>query len=233
MALTNELPQPIIDLMLADVNAILTNLSILVTSYRLLVGGAEEIRRTPEFCPGVFQRAERRADNAGTLIDIFLELLYSKMIFSSDFLKISGAPVDLFRLLANPNTATDIPFKTGEQVVEIEILRQLLEIILPHLPPRMPQHTVVCEKPPAAPVAPTTPAAPTAPTVSPETTPTKSTDIEEVTSVLLTELQSLLATPTQPQLTTPAPSPLSPTREAPVESRVRRKHLRDAYDTMT
>lgn len=207
MASTNEVPQPIIDLILADVNAVLSNLSILVTSYRLLVGGAEEIRRTPDTCPEVFERALRRADNAGTLIDIFLDLLYCKMSFSSDFLKISGAPVDLFRLLANPNTATDIPFHTAQQVVEIEILRRILEILVQE-PPSMPEHTVVvCPKPPVLP---------------PNHThlPAKSTDVQEVQSALLAELQAQLASTREEP-------------EEPVESRVRRKHLKDAYDTLT
>ena len=197
MASTNEIPQPIIDLILADVNALLSSLSLVVTSYRLLVGGAEEIRRTPDVCPEVFERAIRRADNAGTLIDIILDVLYCKISFSSDFLKISGAPVDLFRLLANPSTATDIPFHTAQQVVEIEVLRRILEQCIP-APPSIPEHREVCLKPPIP------------PHIS-----AKSTDIQEVQTALLAQLQSQLVS----------------TREAPIESRVRRKHLKDAYDT--
>ena len=205
MASTNEIPQTIIDLILADVNALLTNVSILVTSYRLLVGGAEEIRRTPDVCPEVFERAIRRADNAGTLIDILLDVLYCKVSFSSDFLKISGAPVDLFRLLANPSITTDIPFHTAEQVVEIEILRRILELVVQE-PPSMPQHIVVCPKAPVLSPSPVPIAVPV---------PAK-TDIQEVESALLAELQAQVAS----------------TREEPIESRVRRRHLKDAYDTL-
>ena len=75
MSDTDQNPQPIIDLILADINAVIPNLSSLVASYRLLVGASEEIHRTPEVCPEVFERAVRRADNAGTIIDLFLELL--------------------------------------------------------------------------------------------------------------------------------------------------------------
>ena len=202
MASTNEVPQPIIDLILADVNALLSNLSILVTSYRLLVGGAEEFRRTPDVCPEVFERAVRRADNAGTLIDILLDVLYCKISFSSDFLKISGAPVDLFRLLANPSTGTDTPFHTAQQVVEIEILRRILDILLQE-PPCMPEHIVICPKPPVTPLVPT-PA------------PAKSSDFQEVQSALLAQLQNQVES----------------NREEPLQSRVRRKHLKDAYDTL-
>lgn len=206
MASTNEVPQPIIDLILADVNALLSNLSILVTSYRLLVGGAEEFRRTPDVCPEVFERAVRRADNAGTLIDILLDVLYCKISFSSDFLKISGAPVDLFRLLANPSTGTDTPFHTAQQVVEIEILRRILDILLQE-PPCMPEHIVVCPKPPTTPHV-------HAP--SPDANAAKSSDVQEVQSALLAQLQNQVES----------------NREEPIESRVRRKHLKDAYDTL-
>lgn len=200
---TTQVPQPIIDLILADTNAILGNLSSLVTSYRLLVGAAEEIHRTPEVCPDVFERAVRRADNAGTLIDIFIELLYSKIAFSSDFLKISCAPVDLFRLLANPSTATDIPFQTAEQVVQMEVLRRMLANCLLD-PPCLPEHTVVCPKPLTPPPSP------------PPSLLNNETDIQDVEAALLATLQSKLDT----------------TRQAPLESRVRRKHLKDAYDTI-
>lgn len=206
MATTNEFPQPIIDLLLADVNAVLSNLSILITSYRLLVGGAEEIRRTPDVCPDVFERAIRRADNAGTLIDIYIDLLYCKMSFSSDFLKISGAPVDLFRLLANPTIATDTPFHTAEQVVEIAVLRRILEILIQE-PPSIPEYpTVICPTPPP----PSIPASP-----HPSSTPDKSTDFQEVEAALLSELQTQV---------------LSNREEEPLKSRVRRKHLKTAYD---
>ena len=203
MADTTQNPQPIIDLILADINALIPNLSSLVASYRLLVGASEEIHRTPEICPEVFERAVRRADHAGTVIDIFLELLCYKLEFSSDFLKVSCAPVDLFRLLANPTTATDIPHQTAEQVVEMEALRRLMEQCC-HQRACLPKHSVV---------------------VCPENKPCPSkikklqepqeSDIQEVQTALLTNLQSQVAS----------------TRELPVESRVRRKHLRDVYDT--
>lgn len=200
MADTTQNPQPIIDLILADINAVIPNLSSLVASYRLLVGASEEIHRTPEVCPEVFERAVRRADNAGTVIDIFLELLCYKLEFSSDFLKVSCAPVDLFRLLANPLTGTDIPNHTAQQVVEMEALRRLMEKCH-HQCECLPEHSVVvCPK--NQPPPPKVPAAP-------------DSDIQEVETALLTNIQS--------QLTS--------TRELPIESRVRRKHLRDAYDT--
>lgn len=202
MSDTNQNPQPIIDLILADINGIIPNLASLVASYRLLVGASEEIHRTAEVCPDVFERAVRRADNAGTLIDIFLELLYCKIDFSCEFLKISCAPVDLFRLLGNRTTATDIPFHTAEQVVEMEVLRHILEKCH-NQNSCLPEHPVVCPK--------TEP-----PSSIPSPQPAeKISDIQEVETALLTNLQSQIVS----------------TREAPIESRVRRKHLKDAYDT--
>ena len=200
MADTTQNPQPIIDLILADISALIPNLSSLVASYRLLVGASEEIHRTPEICPEVFERAVRRADHAGTVIDIFLELLCYKLEFSSDFLKVSCAPVDLFRLLANPTTATDIPHQTAEQVVEMEALRRLMEQCC-HQRACLPKHSVVvCPKHKHPPQKVQEP---------------QESDIQEVETALLTNLQSQVAS----------------TRELPIESRVRRKHLRDVYDT--
>lgn len=206
MADTTQNPQPIIDLILADINAVIPNLSSLVASYRLLVGASEEIHRTPEICPEVFERAVRRADNAGTLIDIFLELLYYKLEFSSDFLKVSCAPVDLFRLLANPITGTDIPHRTAEQVVEMEALRRIMEKC--HRQHEcLPKHSVV--------VCPGSKPSPPKAQEAQEAQATPDSDIQEVEATLLTTLQSQVRS----------------TGELPIESRVRRKHLRDVYDT--
>ena len=193
---TTQNPQPIIDLILADINAVIPNLSSLVASYRLLVGASEEIHRTPEVCPEVFERAVRRADNAGTLIDVFLELLCCKIAFSSDFLKISCAPVDLFRLLANPTAKTDIPSHTAEQVVEMEALRRILEKCHPQHS-CLPNHTVVCPKPPSS-----------SPSPSPPIQEDHDSDIQEVEATLLTKLQTTLR----------------PAETLPLESKVRRKH---------
>ncbi|WP_378955839.1 hypothetical protein [Pelosinus sp. sgz500959] len=198
---TTQNPQPIIDLILADINAVIPNLSSLVASYRLLVGASEEIHRTPEICPDVFERAVRRADNAGTVIDIFLELLCYKLEFSSDFLKVSCAPVDLFRLLANPITATDIPHQTAEQVVEMEALRRLFETCHRQCACLPKQSVVVCPKNKPSPQ---------------KTKEPFDSDIQEVETALLTNIQS--------QITS------NRDKELPIESRVRRKHLRDSYD---
>ncbi len=121
------IPQRIIDTILADINAVMPNYQILVSSYRLLVGAAEEIQRTPGVPREFFERAVLRMDNAGTLIDIFLDLLLCKISFSSDFLSVTCAPVDLFRLLATCNPASDTPHRTGEQILQLELLRRALD----------------------------------------------------------------------------------------------------------
>jgi len=248
MSDTNQNPQPIIDLILADINGVIPNLSSLVASYRLLVGAAEEIHRTSEICSEVFERAVRRADNAGTLIDAFIELLYCKVAFSSEFLKISCAPVDLFRLLNNRTTATDIPFHTAEQVVEMEVLRRILEKCQ-NQNSCLPEHPVVCPKTPPIPspnleakiaeiqevvavlltklekcqhpnsCLPESPVVvcPKTPPVPSQIPEQNSSDIQEIGAVLLTKLQSQLGS----------------TRELPLESRVRRRHLKNVYDTPT
>jgi hypothetical protein len=127
LASTLPTPQRIIDTILADINAVMPNYQILVSSYRLLVGAAEEIQRTPGVPRELFERAVLRMDNAGTLIDIFLDLLLCKISFSSDFLSVTCAPVDLFRLLATCNPACDTPQRTGEQILQLEVLRRALD----------------------------------------------------------------------------------------------------------
>lgn len=230
MSDTNQNPQPIIDLILADINAVIPNLSSLVASYRLLVGASEEIHRTPNICPEVFERAVKRADNAGTLIDIFLELLCCKVAFSSDFLKISCAPVDLFRLLANKTNNTDVPFHTAEQVVEMEALRRLLECCHPQ-GPCLPDKKVICPQPPAKP--------------STSKIAASNSDIEEVEAVALQQLVNVFGRGNKPEC--PAEEELSSSPPPPVpenppayngsqessssESRVRCRHLNNFRNT--
>ncbi len=198
MSDTNQNPQPIIDLILADINAVIPNLSSLVASYRLLVGASEEIHRTPEICPEVFERAVRRADNAGTLIDIFLELLCCKVAFSSDFLKISCAPVDLFRLLANKSPTTDVPFHTAEQVVEMEALRRLLDCCH-HRGSCLPDKDVLCPKPEGTTTSP------------PSQKPLGSSDIQDVEAVALQQLiNTFTRTNEEGDQETPSASPATP-----------------------
>lgn len=155
---TTQNPQPIIDLLLADINGVIPNFTSLVSSYRLLVGSAEEIQRTPNVCPEVFERAVKRYDNAGLLIDVLLELLCCKILFTSELLQVSYAPIDLFRLISNPTTATDTPFHTAEQVVGLELLLKLLNRCREQCS-CLPDHPVVCPDPPA-PVPPPPPVTP-------------------------------------------------------------------------
>jgi hypothetical protein len=119
-------PQPIINTILSDVNAVVPNFQALVASYRLLVGAAEEIHRIPNVPPDVYQRSIDRFDRTGTLIDIVNELLFCKICFSSEFLSVTCAPVDLFRLLSNSSDAADTPHRTAEQILQLEALRRAL-----------------------------------------------------------------------------------------------------------
>lgn len=116
----------IIDTIMADINAIMPNFSSLVSSYRLLVGATEEIQRQKVIPEDVYWRAVQRFDNAGTLIDILLELLCCKISFSAEFLTVTCAPVDIFRLLVNPEEATDTPFHTAEEILQLEALRRIV-----------------------------------------------------------------------------------------------------------
>lgn len=136
---------PIIDTILSDVNAIIPNFSSLVSSYRLLVGAAEEIHRIPTVCPDVFERAVRRFDNAGTLIDILLDLLCCKIYFSSEFLSIICGPIDLFRLFANRCDPCDESHQTADQIITLEALRRILYNCINNC--CFPNNQVICPEP--------------------------------------------------------------------------------------
>ncbi|TCL34468.1 hypothetical protein EV210_11553 [Anaerospora hongkongensis] len=150
---TDLAPLAIIDLILSDVNAVLPNFNSLVSSYRLLVGAAEEINRTPNVCPDVFERAVRRYDNAGMLLDVLLELLCCKIVFSSELLRVTCGPVDLVRYLVTCLDGQDIPCRTAEEVVGLAALRRLQDNLCgDHY--CLPDRPVVCPKPPVTPTPP-------------------------------------------------------------------------------
>ncbi|MBP2634891.1 MAG: hypothetical protein H6Q72_798 [Firmicutes bacterium] len=156
--------QTIINTILGDIIGVIPNFSSLVSSYRLLVGAAEEVRRTPGVPFEIFERAVIRFDRTGTLIDILLEVLCCKIAFSSQFLAVTCAPVDIIRLLANCNSLNDKSFQTAEQIIILEALRQLLdnncqsscfgpppEGITPPVPPPLPKPVPPPIKPPCPP----------------------------------------------------------------------------------
>lgn len=118
--------QSIINTIFSDINAVIPNFNSLVSSYRLLVGAAEELQRTPGVPFEIFERAVIRADRAGTLIDILLELLCCKIAFSSQFLAVTCAPIDIVSLLANCGECSNNPCQTAEQIIILEALRQAL-----------------------------------------------------------------------------------------------------------
>ncbi|MEG6584400.1 hypothetical protein [Dendrosporobacter sp. 1207_IL3150] len=165
---------PILNTIIADVNAIVPNLTSIVSSYRLLVGSAEEISRTPGVPFEVFERAVIRYDRTGTLIDILLELLCCKIKFLAEFLSVTCAPIDIFSLAQDPVEET-----TVEQIIELEVLRRILKTCC-YEPPCFcppvqvdPSCIVPCPKP-AAP-APATTAVSTEPIPPVAATPTATT----------------------------------------------------------
>lgn len=125
---TND-ANPIIDVILADINAVVPNFTSLVSSYRLLVGSAEEIKRTSGIPLEIFQRAVLRLDRAGTLIDVLLELLCCKISFASQFLGTICAPVDFPRYLVNDSDAADTPLRTAEQILIFEAVSLILSCL--------------------------------------------------------------------------------------------------------
>ncbi|MBP2642368.1 MAG: hypothetical protein H6Q67_255 [Firmicutes bacterium] len=119
----------VIDTLLADINAVVPNFSSLVSSYRLLVGSAEEIHRTPGVSPEIVVRAIERYDRTGTLIDIIIDLLCCKVTFVSDLLSVTGGPIDLIRLLGNRIDVAETPHQVAENVLLLEVLRRAEECL--------------------------------------------------------------------------------------------------------
>lgn len=113
---------PILDIIIADVNTLVPNLASLASTYRLLVGSAEEIGRIPGVPYEVYERSIIRFDRTGTLIDILLELLCCKIKFIAQFLSTTCAPIDVFSLAQNP-----VEENTVEQIIEVEVLRRILK----------------------------------------------------------------------------------------------------------
>lgn len=113
---------PILDIIVADVNSLVPNLASLASTYRLLVGSAEEIGRIPGVPMDIYERAITRFDRSGTLIDILLELLCCKIKFMAEYLSTTCAPIDLFSLAQNPVEEDSV-----EQIIEIEVLRRILK----------------------------------------------------------------------------------------------------------
>lgn len=166
-------PVALINLILADVNAVLPNFNGLVSSYRLLVGSAEEIYRTPEVCHDVFERAVRRYDNTGLLIDVLLELLCCKIIFSSELLRATCGPIDLFRYLLTCLDGDDTPCRSAQTVVGLEALKRMKDKFCEE-DYCLPYNQVLCPKQPEPPKAePATPPTPPAsqPTAEPAAVP--------------------------------------------------------------
>jgi hypothetical protein len=116
----------IINTLLGDINAVVPNFTSLVSSYRLLVGAAEEVQRTPGVPFEIFERAVIRYDRTGTLIDLLLELLCCKIAFITQFLAVTCAPVDIFRLLEDCCSPDDPNCRTAETIIILEALRQVL-----------------------------------------------------------------------------------------------------------
>ncbi|SDE91679.1 hypothetical protein [Sporomusa acidovorans] len=150
----------IINTILSDITAVIPSFTSLVSSYRLLVGAAEEIQRTPDVPFEIFERAVIRYDRAGTLIDILLELLCCKIAFSSQFLAVTCAPVDIIRLLTSCTELGDDPCLTAEQILILEIIRQALGCNCHNSCFGPPPEGITPTKPPTPPAAPTPPATP-------------------------------------------------------------------------
>lgn len=125
-------PFALVNTALGDIIAIIPNFTSLVSSYRLLVGSAEEMQRIAGVPPAYRARAIDRIDQTGTLIDILLELLCCKISFSAELLQITCAPLDLLRVLSDRLSNCSVnPEHLARQLLELEVLLGALQAISP------------------------------------------------------------------------------------------------------
>lgn len=82
-------------ILFSDVNALTAVMDSLTANYRLLVGAAEELTRTPGAGQRTINLALDRVDNTGTLIDIVIFTLFIKLDFVAEVLSVSGIPINL------------------------------------------------------------------------------------------------------------------------------------------
>ena len=90
----------VIELLFSDVNPLLNVMNQLTDNYRLLVGAAEELTRTPGASQRMVNQALDRVENTGTLIDLVIVSLFIKILFVTEVLDATGLPLTLiFELL--------------------------------------------------------------------------------------------------------------------------------------
>lgn len=84
-----------LSLLFADVRALIEVMDSLTNNYRLMVGAAEELTRTPGVGQQTINLALDRVDNTGTLLDLIIFTLAVKMDFLAEVLSVTGIPLDL------------------------------------------------------------------------------------------------------------------------------------------
>lgn len=84
-----------IPVLFEDVNALVSVFNSLTDNYRLLVGAAEELTRTPGASQQAVNLALERVYNTGSLIDITLLALAVKLDFVAEVLAVTGIPLNL------------------------------------------------------------------------------------------------------------------------------------------
>lgn len=184
---TDVVSLTLIDTILADVNLIIPNFVNLVNAYRLLVGSAEEIHRIPGVTPDAVARAIERFDRSGMLIDILIDLLCCKIVYSSELLAVTCAPIDLFRLLATRLDVADTPHLVAEEILVLEIIRRAAGCLRERgdvpscTPPGGPPYTFAtsCFTPPPPPPPPIPPKPPFAPPCFAPVTPPAAAPAQE------------------------------------------------------
>ncbi len=115
----------VINTILTDVTALTLTYRDLALAYFYITEGLGNLLIAKEVSPGIINRAVERADMSGKLLDLLSDLLFCKLSFSSDFLGISCAPVDLLRDLAQWQYCNKN--QTPEQILQMELVRRAMQ----------------------------------------------------------------------------------------------------------
>lgn len=115
----------LINTILTDVTALTLTYRDLALAYFYITEGLGNLLIIKDAPPEIIDCAIERADKSGKLIDLLSELLFCKLSFSSDFLGISCAPVDLLRDLAQCKYYNEN--QSAEQILQMELIRRAMQ----------------------------------------------------------------------------------------------------------
>ncbi len=119
---------PVLNTLLTDTAATSLLFNEIAEGYFFLASAAKLVKEIPETPPGVLERALARTDVTGNVLDAILDLLQCKVNFSTAFLLLTCAPIDVLVALAIAKAECSKDLTTPEQILQLEALRHILQL---------------------------------------------------------------------------------------------------------